>query len=314
MTQTTLPTLLLLDDEERILRSLRMLFRNEYQILTATSGQEALALLEKHNVQVLLSDQRMPNMTGVEVLRKARDISPTTMRILLTGYSDFEAVMNSVNEGEVFRFLRKPWSIDTLKSAVAEAATAAQETAQLLRSTPQTTEPIISSDGKVNILILDEDKETLHAINDMALQHINIFCARTLREAFEIIAKHDIAILISELVINQQDISGTIKALRKHKPSLLAIVVTSFSDVTSLIDLINQGQVYRYLPKPVSSGLLQRAISTSLIRFEQLRARPELNKRYAVDAPQDDEQRSFSDKVKNYLDKIRSRSNHMRAN
>ena len=102
-----LPTILFVDDEERILRSLRMLFRGKAEMLCTTRGQEAIDWVRNRTVHVVVSDQRMPGMTGVEILREVARYSPRTMRILLTGYADMDAVTASVNEGEIFRFRRK---------------------------------------------------------------------------------------------------------------------------------------------------------------------------------------------------------------
>ena len=115
--------LLLVDDEPLILESLTQLFDYDYRVLTATSGEAALSLLNSHrDVAIVISDQRMGGMRGVDLLRHVKQIIPESMRILLTGYSDLESVLQSVNVGEVFRYVRKPWQPDTLKSIVALAA------------------------------------------------------------------------------------------------------------------------------------------------------------------------------------------------
>ena len=106
---TDKPTLLLIDDEERILRSLAMLFRGSYQVHATVDPHEAIALVERERVHVVVSDQRMPVMRGADLLREVRSRSPNSMRILLTGYSELDAVVSSVNEGEIFRFVQKPW-------------------------------------------------------------------------------------------------------------------------------------------------------------------------------------------------------------
>lgn len=121
----TLPhrrTLLLVDDEASILSALKRLFRREgYHILTATSGTEALALLAQQPVEVILSDQRMPGMTGIEFLREARRLHPHTVRITLSGYTDLQSIIEAVNEGAVYKFLTKPWDDDLLRHHVAQA-------------------------------------------------------------------------------------------------------------------------------------------------------------------------------------------------
>lgn len=115
-------TLLLVDDELSILSSLRRLLRNEgYHILTAGSGEQALELMASHKVQVLLSDQRMPGMSGTELLRRACVIAPDTVRMILSGYTDLKTVTDSVNEGFIYKFLSKPWNDDELRSHIRDA-------------------------------------------------------------------------------------------------------------------------------------------------------------------------------------------------
>lgn len=115
-------TLLLVDDEQNILAALRRLLRRDpYHLLTATSGQEGLDVLAGHAVDVIVSDQRMPGMLGADFLRKARLLYPQTMRIMLSGYTELQAVTDAVNEGAIFKFLTKPWDDQQLRGHIAEA-------------------------------------------------------------------------------------------------------------------------------------------------------------------------------------------------
>jgi response regulator RpfG family c-di-GMP phosphodiesterase len=110
-------TLLLVDDEESITKSLQRTFRKEgYEICTATSGQEGLKRLKETEkpFSLIISDQRMPEMTGAQFLEKAKTIFPNAMRILLTGYSDIDAIVDAVNKGEIHRYLTKPWNDNDL--------------------------------------------------------------------------------------------------------------------------------------------------------------------------------------------------------
>ena len=112
-------TLLFVDDEPNILNSLRRLFRRDgYEILTAGGGREGLELLAKHEIAVVVSDQRMPEMLGAEFLGRARELRPDTIRIMLTGHSDLEAATQAINEGGVYRYITKPWDEPNLKSTV----------------------------------------------------------------------------------------------------------------------------------------------------------------------------------------------------
>lgn len=115
-------TLLLVDDEEHILASLkRMLRRDGYTIVTAGSGLAGLAVLAETPVDVIVSDQRMPGMSGVEFLRLAKASYPGTVRMVLSGYTDLQSVTDAINEGAIYKFLTKPWDDDLLRADIAEA-------------------------------------------------------------------------------------------------------------------------------------------------------------------------------------------------
>jgi FixJ family two-component response regulator len=115
-------TLLLVDDEENVIASLKRLFRREgYRLLVALSAAEGLQRLAESNVDVIVSDQRMPGMTGVEFLRRAKELYPDTVRLVLSGYTDLQSIIDAVNEGSIYKFLTKPWDDDRLRAHVAEA-------------------------------------------------------------------------------------------------------------------------------------------------------------------------------------------------
>ncbi len=123
------PRLLFVDDEKRVLNSMRAMFRRDYELFLTTRGDEALKIIAQQPIDVLVADQRMPLMTGVEVLTAAKKCSPGTVRILLTGYSDLDAIEGAMNEGEVFRFLNKPCAASELRGTILEAARIARDTA-----------------------------------------------------------------------------------------------------------------------------------------------------------------------------------------
>lgn len=115
-------TLLLLDDEENILRSLVRLFRRDgYRILAASSVNDAFELLATNDVQVILSDQRMSDMSGTEFLGRVRVLYPDTVRLVLSGYTDLATVTEAINRGEIYRFLTKPWNDDDLREHIRQA-------------------------------------------------------------------------------------------------------------------------------------------------------------------------------------------------
>lgn len=112
-------TILCVDDEESILNSLKRTLRlKEYTILTAMSGDEGLEILRNNKVDLVISDQRMPKMSGFEFLRQVKEKHPNSTRIMLSGYSDFESLIKTINEGEIIHYISKPWDNEELKSII----------------------------------------------------------------------------------------------------------------------------------------------------------------------------------------------------
>ncbi len=114
-------TILIIDDEESILSSLNRLLRKDYNVLLADSGQAGLDLMRTHEVHVIVSDQRMPGMSGVDFLATVKGEYPDAVRMLLTGYSDLESVIGAINSGKIYRYLVKPWNPEEFLSIVREA-------------------------------------------------------------------------------------------------------------------------------------------------------------------------------------------------
>ncbi|MBL8612079.1 MAG: response regulator [Myxococcales bacterium] len=116
------PNVLFVDDEPQVLESLRALLRKEpFRILTAESAAAALEILARESVAVVVSDERMPGVSGSELLTKVKELYPSTVRIMLTGQASLDAVVRAINEGEIYRFLSKPLKSDELGAAVRRA-------------------------------------------------------------------------------------------------------------------------------------------------------------------------------------------------
>jgi DNA-binding NtrC family response regulator len=133
MTESRKHPILVVDDEPDILLSLRALLRRDFDVHTAEDGSQALEEMHRHPVHVVLTDQRMPKMTGVELLSRARGECPDTVRIIFTGYADLKAVIDAVNKGEVYRYLTKPWDPDDLRAVLQEACAHYEEVAERRR-------------------------------------------------------------------------------------------------------------------------------------------------------------------------------------
>ena len=127
-------TLLLLDDEASILSALKRLLRREgYTVLATTDHEEAFALLASHRVGVVISDQRMPGITGTDFLRGVKDLYPDTLGMVLSGYTDLQSITDAINEGAIFRFLTKPWEDDQLRAVIREAFAQQEMSSEIVR-------------------------------------------------------------------------------------------------------------------------------------------------------------------------------------
>jgi diguanylate cyclase (GGDEF)-like protein/PAS domain S-box-containing protein len=174
-------TLLLVDDEPNVLASLKRLFRRDGPvILTANSGPEGLDVLSKHRVDIIISDQRMPGMTGVEFLRAAKARYPDTIRIVLSGYTELQSVTDAINEGAIYRFLTKPWDDEQLREQVQKAfeyRELLEENRQLDIKIRTTNQELVAANRQLEDVLQKtrhqiERDETSLAIVREALQHM----------------------------------------------------------------------------------------------------------------------------------------------
>lgn len=113
--------LLIIDDEVEITKALTRQFRRKYNVFSTTDANDGLKIMEQENIQVVLSDQRMPGMTGVDFFMQIKDKYPDALKLILTGYTDIEAVIGAINEGQVFRYVKKPWNPAELDTIINEA-------------------------------------------------------------------------------------------------------------------------------------------------------------------------------------------------
>jgi serine/threonine-protein kinase len=264
------PRLLFVDDEERVTNALKGVFRDTYDVVTASSGQQALELARTQAFHVIVSDQRMPGMLGVELLREVKALRPNAVRMLLTGYSDLAAIVGSVNDGEVFRFVSKPWNQDDLQGTIAEAVTIAIA----LEASPPPRAAVRSADDVV-ALVLD-DPTMARATREMAGDLCRVVHAPTLDDALHALAVNEVALLMCDLESQRVDITVLLKLLKQEHPATLVIVTTSRSDSEMIISLINEARIFRFINKPVNLTLLQSHVVAALERYYSFKQSPQL--------------------------------------
>ncbi len=334
--------ILFVDDEKRVLNAMRGLFRREYELFLTTDGAEAIRIIAENRIDVIVADQRMPGMTGIEVLGKIKEISPRTVRILLTGYADPTAVEGSINIGEVFRFLSKPCPPqmlrETLKLAVGAAQTEPAVRTEAPKPAPPAPEPRLRRDDEetepavpvlseeeiaarsgessthwhtVTNVVLSEDavEETeqpgpaaaatkamtdtgvvvFTVDSDFASTAIramnasgNTILATTLVKVARAIQEQNAGVLVTDFTTNNSMLQKMIGTLKKLMPELVTIVVSSGRDTTDMINLINYGQVFRYVLKPLEPEQLRSDINAAVIQHLYLKKNPDSAKRHEV--------------------------------
>jgi DNA-binding NtrC family response regulator len=280
-TPEKLGQVLCVDDEPSILRSLQWLLKKQFDVKTAASGNEALALLETNDFDVIVSDQRMPGMMGSEFLHEARRISPRAMRILLTGYSDLPAILRSVNDGEVFRFVNKPWNIKELPKIIADAASIAKNQATETQDGDDVGEVDIREE---TILLIDDDPMMGQLIALALGSGVKVAHATSLAEAVAIFDEQNVGIIVSDTRVSNLDTTTMLKVLKHEHPEIVTVVYTATADAVDVITLINEGQIFRFIPKPVKMVMLKQALMAAALKRRQLRASPDAAKRHAVES------------------------------
>ncbi|MNF58228.1 Hydrogenase transcriptional regulatory protein hupR1 [compost metagenome] len=295
--------ILFVDDEERILRSLAMQFRRQYDVLTESDPLRALERLKSEPVQIIVSDQRMPQMSGAQFLAQASEIAPHSLRILLTGYSDLDAAVDALNNGGIFRYLTKPWDQQEMAFTLRQAA----EIATRQMPAPGLEEAATLAVG-LNILLLDDDAQTLSTVDNFCTAGGHrLLRARTLPEALHQLNTETVDLLISDLRLAGEETAPLLKTLAQAHPQLLSLVVTPFQDTQALLRLINEAQIFRYLPKPIRPGLFEKGLSAAARQAQAWRAQPPQVMTRLAEAPKEDRERHKVGNLMGMLGRLRER-------
>jgi len=319
-THEVTPKILFVDDEQRVLNSMRIMFRRRFELFLATDGRSALDIVKGHDIDVIVADHRMPQMTGVEVLTAVRTLSPRTVRILLTGYADLDAVEGSINDGEVFRFLTKPCAPKQLRAAIDLAVDASQNAAAALpseiaepiaasesvRSTPEQLAatdvidseviaaaiapeqpaevPAVKASPGDGIVVFSVDADVIASVDQAARDRFPVYVASNIVQVVKTLTEHRPGVLITDVTDDRRTIQTMTAKLKQQLPELVTIVVSAHRDALDMIWLINHGQIFRFLRKPLSPGRCAVSMQAALQHHRTLRANPVLVERHTVEA------------------------------
>jgi DNA-binding NtrC family response regulator len=268
--------LLFVDDEPQILETLKLVFRG-WNITTTTSAKEALKLLQTQTFNVIVSDQRMPEMTGVEFLKETKALSPKSIRILLTGYSELDNVIESINSGEVYRFITKPWDNNKLKETIetackiAELDTDLKEEVEKAKGKKEKT----VSDGDVELLFIDKLDSHLQGYKSLFESAYTCHTAKTIEEAYTLLADNKaIGVVACDSTLASSKGTIFLTAIRRMYPDLVTIFMSDSKDVQEAIRLINDGQIFRYLVKPFPRDVFRETIEDAVAKHKAYQDNP----------------------------------------
>jgi DNA-binding NtrC family response regulator len=282
------PAILFVDDEERIVRLLKIMFRELYEVHTAHSAREALQILEAVPIDVIASDQRMPETTGIQLLAQVRERWPGTIRLLLTGYSDLVAIIGAVNEGEVHRFLNKPWNQTELRSVIAESV----ELARSSRTTRQSIEPVWQGNKNEpqfsiasQLLAIEGSDPDRQEVVEMFTYDYRVHAASTIKEAIKILVQEQIGVIVSNVVVDGIDVTDLLAEVARIDPAIAVVVMTAHPQSDTIIKLINSGKIYRFAIKPLSPNLFRLAVNAAMREHHRRLADPRVvRQRMQLDA------------------------------
>ena len=347
---------LFVDDEQRVLNSMRGMFRRDFDLFLASEGATAIKIAAETPIDVIVADQRMPGMTGIEVLGKVKEMSPDTVRILLTGYADPSAVEGSINVGEVFRFLGKPCSPKLLRETLQLAINATRTAQAAAQSSPEPDRPPrppqepaghrvtdmnlapsgpgspgpgdntaarqpsagpgngellsrLTSIGEV-AFAWDSYKRRSEPETDITAQAAStrelgvvlytvdsVFAETAIRalsgrrsttlatsliKVMRALEKTQPGVLVTDISTNGPRLQKIVSALKQLRPDLVTIVVSNTTDTTDMVSLINHGQIFRYLQKPVQPQSFVTAVDAAAAKSLQLKINPAAAGRHAV--------------------------------
>jgi DNA-binding NtrC family response regulator len=285
--------ILIVDDEEKILKSLcRLLMNENYEIKTANSAEEGLAILKEFPAQLIISDNMMPGMTGIEFFKKVEDLYPNTIRIILTGRADIKVTIASINEGEIFRFLTKPCKGDELKITIANALKyydLIKENRSLIQ---------IVRKQRRTVLIVDDDaiiREQLE--KELKRNFFNTLLAADGKSALEKFSKNKVDILILDVKLPDMDGLEVLQKVKERNPDCEVIVVTGFGNQEIAVQSLRRGAI-DYIDKPLDMEDLFAALGRAQ---EKLSEKEELSYENTILVIDDEE--LIVKRLKKYLEK-----------
>ncbi len=264
-TANSLPKVLLVDDEPRILRSLKAALKNHYDIFTANNGHEAKSIInDNQDCSVIVSDERMPDILGHELLMWSKHNHPKIIRILMTGYSDMRAIQNAINKAEIYKYISKPWNIQELKTIIDGGIVHVKSN----HLNSQSTTAVHPATCELAILNMVDENDKIYSkvAKSMAMTHHIIHDIGTTLLVLQ--NNPQVGVLFIDDDHANQDTTELIMHIQQNHPAVVIMIATSAADGKNAIKLLNDGQIFRYLVKPLTETRLLPMLKAAVQRFQ----------------------------------------------
>lgn len=278
--------LLLVDAEARSLHLLKRLFKPSYEVFTATSGSAALKIVAAHDIQVIVTDQQMPRMTGAELLSIVRQRSPATLGILLSDHADLATLAGAARDAGIFRFMHKPWNIAEIKTSVRDACELSirlrESTLKRKPALPppdqlESVGPAVNETATPSLLVLVGSEVDRLEIMEMFAGDYSVQGATDVAEALKVIEEHSVGVIICEAHVGSKYNGPFLRMLTLSQPLVQTVMLTGTADSELINKMIKQVQIFRFVMKPVvRPHVLRLAVSAAMKAHLSLRSNARL--------------------------------------
>ena len=275
------PIMLVVDDEAAILKSLKRLFHDDYEVLTAENAQDALHILEQSPVHLIISDYRMPGLDGLAFLRQVKERWPEIIRIMLTGYADVNSMMDDISSGVIYRFVSKPWNDDELYMAIRLAMQQYKLINQIKKLKLEKGKADISSptdlmiaeqerrgENKFTLLFVDDEEYVLRTLKRLfADDDYQVMTAGSAEDAVTILEMDPVHLVVSDFRMPGMDGLEFLRLVQQRWPATIRVMLTGVADSQGLMDDISEGVIYKFISKPWQNEELKMAVRLALRQY-----------------------------------------------
>jgi len=272
--------ILLVTAEASIQHALVALLR-EHQVIVCSDPDAAAAQAAKHDVDTVICSQRVPPLTGVDVLRAVKRAHARGVRVLLSDRPEGRLLLDAINEVEVFRCVDLPWSNPAMRELATAAARGAHAT-PVLGSEPPSSDEAADLKRHVALVVIDSDTDAQQRLRDVLQPHYKLHFANEFERALVFMEQHETGALICATRVGRSDMVTPLKALKQSHPQITTIAIDAHLDVDLTIELINEAQVFRLLRRPLHPTICRQYADAAMARYWRIKQNPQAAWRFAA--------------------------------